>query len=805
MVASNAPLSRVEDEEGDGEEEGEEEEEEDEEEEDEEEPQSSKLSETTKGIFEYYSMKAQRLHETRLSSSGFVRFTLDANIIDGSLTSAKVDLIFSSLCNGAPTIGLAQFRDGLVRLAAAKFPGVEAADSVLKLYKEHLANFSGPGDECISSIDEKAVQVLTASRQGLQTLYEGYFKAETKACPKRTHTEQTKPVNLQGVFVQILRDFDVEPKLVTKPMIFAVFRQVSLIKAMPASFRQAVMGDAASRLGRTYTYPHFAASLAILAQRCFGEGGSASLIRLLSWMDDSKGRMAFSAAHPGLLSQAGTQHFRLLPQNLPDGCDDRRKSVLAIAPAPASKPNMERRSSLPGTAALPVSDSTRRLLRQTFEFYSHLGGPLNGLGLGSVKFHRFLRDAGLLSSEGTAVSTTVSTPMGARMDFMPGDRVGSSVAASDAMRRCSSAGRVAVPLRSAPRPSVTGSTASPRYSVSSTLSGGSRTGRRESISFTVSSPARPSVCASGSLAPGSSLPLRVFPKPVLTTVEADLMFMQTTRTTGPVKRSSGSVVDFSVKRKTSAGAENAPRHQLTADDFAKVLAKVATKSIPGAASPHEALDEFSKKVLEPLVEILLGDKAADVVKPAVEFVQQDDKLLPSCSEGLKSVFQYFAENEAKPRWTKESFARFLQEFGLTPEIAYITMQNIFRCCAEHESGGKKSLELPFSGFSMLIVLLAIQIMSNEQISVLDKVTHLLSRMNATIMRGQLKICIGVHTGDIFPVRDIVKSSGRASLATPSPGGARRSLTSTPGSERRESLSWANVVEPRGDIFGEDTF
>ncbi|CAE7850805.1 ireA [Symbiodinium microadriaticum] len=232
---------------------------------------------------------------------------------------------------------------------------------------------------------------------------------------------ETAQSEAQNALAQCLSDFEVVPELVPKAAAFSVFREVAKTAIVPREVQKKVAPDEAGESGRFFTYSHFACSLAVTAQRAFASAGASSLVRLMQWMDASKGRVLFSQNFPGTAPKGCAISLKVLPEmdKLPE---DVQRDLAAVtlkqatgqepaqsrqeAPAPAEEVGRPRRSrsvtSLtrePRAAAAPLPEWARLEIQKTFGHYASLGDPLNRSTLTSQKFGRFLRDCGLLAIE----------------------------------------------------------------------------------------------------------------------------------------------------------------------------------------------------------------------------------------------------------------------------------------------------------------------------------------------------------------------------------------------------------------------
>lgn len=710
--------------------------------------QLSHVQEVLCNIFSYYngasgcasaSMSYQALSEPLLTSMRFQRMALDAQIVDETLTTAKVDLIFHKVCGISPHMNRTQFLDAMVRMSAAKYPGLPNNEAVLQMFNDHLKSFSGMPSGAIGGLDDASLAIVAAARISLQILYEGYYAAELR--PANQKSASASQSETQNAFVKMLTDFEVLPELLPKSHAFAVLREVARAKDFQSSVREAILGQGLHcALGRNFTYVHFAVALILVARKCFGDEGVGPVLRLFEWMDSSKGRLSFASLHPGLLKH-GTANFRIAPEkaSAPPSAE-RRGSGLGRRGSNRTSPNAmvfsdqavhseagDGRIPAAGqVAAVELSSASagidrselRRLILQVFGHYAAIGDPLNRTNLSSLKFMRFLRDCGLVGSESRESGSTKDH------EFSPAERMRSS--------RSLSVGSIR-------------STGSMRSAGSGAGTSGRRgtvqanQGRPRNASF-ISQP-RFSVSAAKPVGSDSGLPLRVFPVPIFTQVEADLIFVTASRKdsdsgrsgpAGAVKRTSSV---GALGRRGSGMAAKRQHHHLTPDLFIVALQDIALRCFP--AMPEEALETFGERILQPLSETLLEVKGQDVSSAAAVMAEPDTAaLLEQCQPGLEQIYAHYAIEHAgrKPQWTSEALCRFAEEFSLIDEVSQLPLQKIFRDCTHYESLAGKGVagEMSFSSFQLALLMISQKIYVGVQRSLppLDRVIHLFQRLNS---------------------------------------------------------------------------
>lgn len=623
-------------------------------------------------------------------------------------------------------------------------------------------------------------------------------------------------------------------------------------------------------MGKHFTFAHFLAAIAHCAQRIFMDPGAISIQRFLEWMDASKGRVVFSAAFPGILAFGGG--LRLAPERsaivplLPppaaqevqepeqqqqprqqpsmaqqqprveerrppsqtqplashfpqevDGCSHTMSSMRKLVTVPNPGASGARKKAMASTGAkmAAVRDLprwARTLARQVFVHYTLLGDPLNRTHLSSLKFNRFLRDAGLLPCEASGnpwasgISSGKATPSpNGQRHF--GDTLrrsaGSSSRTSSAphggrLERPQSAGalgrRPGSPSRKAPLPAWT--PISPASSSSSPA--GTGHSRRQ---FAVSdSPARLQQAAgdvdlgTSGLTNMAALPLTVFPEPPLTQVDVDLLFVQALRaqekdsgaqpTTGT--RSPNALLGRHINLGKVETMKNKGRH-LSLDGFCRALADVAAKAMVGREETlkGDVLEDFCTLVLLPLAELFGDDECEDVALAAEVLAELETaRVLQRCHHGMEKIFQVYAVEcpHRRAYWSPDSFARFAHDFEITQEVNHLPLQKIFHDSVAHM---KSTGTYAFSEGEMSLTALQLAIIvCSQKLQFPHHVTKPLERLVALFMRWNSLMAGSAGSRFGFPepllnvgkgaVANLARSSSSPSLApNPSPRGGPR--------------------------------
>eukprot|EP00931_Biecheleriopsis_adriatica_P103123 TRINITY_DN78002_c0_g1_i1.p1 TRINITY_DN78002_c0_g1~~TRINITY_DN78002_c0_g1_i1.p1 ORF type:complete len:543 (+),score=76.78 TRINITY_DN78002_c0_g1_i1:906-2534(+) len=536
-------------------------------------------------------------------------------------------------------------------------------------------------------------------------------------------------------------------------------------------------------------------------------------MRLLHWMDTSKGRVRFGQTFPGHAPKGFSSTLRLMPdleklpedlvENLPAEITSRSQSGPTATPASvprrraasvsgvplqAAKPQLRRQSTkgltsaacVSSTPSVPLPDWVRVEIQKTFSHYTSLGDPLNRSTLSSQKFNRFLRDCGLLSMEAQGAVSFDFAPEGRRM----------SLQSPSGSRRQSSTGNLhdlSVPDLSSPatrqgsmsRSSSTGSVAGRRPSQGG---GSMRSGPRGSLgSGFVSSPdaaRRASFSVSLTPASQSELPLKVFLVPPLTSVEADLVFVQ--------------AISSDAGDKVKAAGNQKGKRFLTAETFSKALVDVARRCMP-PEDVSTGLDDFCQKVIVPLNELLLSSRSEDMSR-ALDVMKQPSiiTLLNSCAAGLEKLFLYYATGPSKKQyWSPEAIVKFASDFDLMSEVSNLPLQRIFQdvCQHEREQAGMTEGEMGFEGFKIALVMLSQKThVAQPYGSSAERVPLFFQRLNA-IASTQSFSRLNLMQEQLLPLPK------ETSSARPRKN-SRGSISAVPGRDRCSvdaDLSWTEIM------------
>ncbi|CAK9072908.1 unnamed protein product [Durusdinium trenchii] len=739
-----------------------------------------RVQEVLQSIFEFYA-SATALQEPRLTNAKFTRIVMDAALVDEKLTPAKVDVTFSRVCGNSPHMMLPQFRDAMVRLAAIKYPQLSRTEAVLQIFK-NLATFQGQTKDVFSELDDAVLSLLGIARPSLQILYEGYFpgvqfgKSSRPGAQKpRESVKQTSLAQseAQNGLVQFLTDFEVVPELLPKSSAFAVFREVAKAATIPLEVKRKLGDDQVS--GRFFSYSHFACSFPVMAQKAFASPGIVSLVRLMQWMDASKGRVLFSQSFPGSAPKGCAVSLRILPEmeKLPEELRGEELEPKVQEPQEGkvrrnSYVEVHRRSQSTGRTSVTRAarsqsraDGAHRArpavlpewahaeIQKTFGHYASLADPLNRTTLTSQKFGRFLRDCGLLSMEAEGAVTFEFAPEG-RRSLRPRGSLDSAIGAKPGLSRSNSTGA----LKRASMPARRGS----------------------GVGLEASVERRASFAVSGQAA-RSALPLKVFPVPPLSQVEVDLIFVQATRPD-----------DTQERRRSVIKVGGGSKRLMTVESFVKALVDVAVQVMaPEPEDVSNSLEDFCKRVIRPLNEILLRSRSEDLLgvlelqeKPEVK------RLLQDCSFGIQKLFLCYASEPTSKRafWNSDSVTRFAIDFDFLGEVSNLPLQRMFQDACQSTNQLKAEEKLLLENFPLFLLMLANKTHAGQACPVLqDRVVLLFQRINAIACTSTQAPRFGLAKEALLPLSR--ESTRRTSIQS--------SMMEEPRRHDEAGLSWDELL------------
>lgn len=408
----------------------------------------------------------------------------------------------------------------------------------------------------------------------------------------------------------------------------------------------------------------------------------------------------------------------------------------------------------PDGAALP--DWARSEIQKTFGHYASLADPLNRTSLTSQKFGRFLRDCGLLSMEAQGAIS---------FNFAPEGR-----------RSIKPRGSTDVAMMGTTRPGLSRSNSTgslKRNSVSSSLQ---RRGSGAGLDASQLEGRRASFAISNQAQNHCQLPLKVFPVPPMSQVEVDLIFVQATRPE-----------DSQERRRSVVKAGGGSKRLMTVESFTKALMDVSMQ-VMGPEDVSNSLEDFCKRVLRPLNEVLLRSRSEDLLgvlklqeKPEVR------RLLEDCNAGLQKLFLCYAAEPTARRsyWNSDSVTRFAVDFDFLGEVSNLPLQRMFQDACQNPNSVRADDKLFVEAFPLFLLMLANKTHAGQACPVeQDRVPLLFQRINAIACTSTQAPRFGLAKEPLLPL------SKDASHVT-----RRSSLVSSMGEEsRRETgLSWDELL------------
>eukprot|EP00927_Polykrikos_kofoidii_P016011 TRINITY_DN17183_c0_g2_i1.p1 TRINITY_DN17183_c0_g2~~TRINITY_DN17183_c0_g2_i1.p1 ORF type:complete len:991 (-),score=104.18 TRINITY_DN17183_c0_g2_i1:47-3019(-) len=751
-----------------------------------------KIKQVLLAIFEFYAPEGQPVSQVRLTSTRFQRMAIDANIVDNVLTTAKVDVVFHAVCESGFHMTKPRFLDAIVKLVVIKYPAMEKDVGMMKMYNDHFACFSDGGAHTLKGVSESSITIVAASRQSLRLLYEGYFRQEVRQHDESASGNRGSGSALvansnrdsQASWAQMCGDFDVTPpvedrnghdkrqreraSLVPKAIAHSVYREVMRSRKIPESVQRTILGDMPA-LGVNFTYLHFCLALLLIAQRCFGLEGAASLIKLFEWMDSSRGNVAFRGNHTGRLQSGVAINVRLMPEKLPDDIlaetateetNTKRMPASASVGSEHKRVNRPRDTSVVGEASRAesvvgkvsksveqkqeqLSASARHGIWKVFAHYAGMGdSESRHPSLDIDRFYRFLRDVGLLSSD--TPSRGKSSPL--EDCFTP-------------PRRSNSCSR-----------------------ESGVKNSENRGGRRSSTQCSMS-PARTRAGRTDSVENG--LPLCIFEAPILKVSQADLIFAHAARESeragtrgdgsgrggfGGISTSGGRRSSFTdIKRSNpsprvagASGADQSPKSgTLSPDGFMRTLVEVASRCRLPCTSRMSNLEAFCGKVIKPLQKVIVGDREDEMA--AAGLLSETDDIthaLSRCEAGLSRIFRRYAKPHVGGgvllQWSHDSMIRFARDFGIANEISTLDLQRIYRYCIQYDfcKAARMRLEPEDGQFTIPTLRLALVVMSQTlgqegRHTPKERVFVFLSRLNSSARAAGFDVGEGSCAGSLF--------------------------------------------------------
>lgn len=228
--------------------------------------------------------------------------------------------------------------------------------------------------------------------------------------------------------------------------------------------------------------------------------------------------------------------------------------------------------------------------------------------------------------------------------------------------------------------------------------------------------------------PGTSkvLPLRSFPAPPLSQVQADLMFVQAMNAPGK---------EDAEGRSTSSARS---RNRLTQDGFAKLMLEIGARCM-AECSAQAALASFVVEVLDPLLVILESTDKDNDVSAAAEVLEDPygggtpmPEVLDACKDGLDQLFKMYSRLDMKygHHWTMQSLTKFSRQFRLGPEFTPRALQRVLSECTRlRPTSVCGSMKLNYDGYRLALIIVSQKFRANEGGSTHDKVRRFLDHLN----------------------------------------------------------------------------
>eukprot|EP00435_Cladocopium_sp_Y103_P066338 s216_g28.t1 len=172
---------------------------------------------------------------------------------------------------------------------------------------------------------------------------------------------------------------------------------------------------------------------------------------------------------------------------------------------------------------------------------------------------------------------------------------------------------------------------------------------------------------------------------------------------------------------------------MTVDSFTKALVDVAMQ-VMGPEDVSNGLEDFCKRVLRPLNEVLLRSRSEDLLgvlklqeKPQVK------RLLEDCNAGLQKLFLCYAAEPTARRsyWNADSVTRFAVDFDFLGEVSNLPLQRMFQDACQNPNSVRADDKLFVDAFPLFLLMLANKTHAGQACPVeQDRVPLLFQRINA---------------------------------------------------------------------------
>uniref|UniRef100_A0A0G4IAF8 Uncharacterized protein n=1 Tax=Chromera velia CCMP2878 TaxID=1169474 RepID=A0A0G4IAF8_9ALVE len=613
---------------------------------------------------------------------------------DDVLSPAKLDLVIKKVVGQRSRMELEEFLDAMVLLASTKYgtvqqnhpqrsrgtgsgsaqpqqqPAPDPCSALVRLYEQHLSTFCATPLVALNADDPpQFIRVVLAALGGLYRLYLSYFSLEVNSHYQSPFAE-IESEGLKG-FAKFCTDFEIIPFLVSKPHVYACFRE-AVARPVAEEVSKAVHVPLP---GRNFTFLRFVFALLGVAERVFPRDcDTTAFVRLIERMEASKAEHLNATPYPPQILKSSPAMPNFSPPSVAGGAQERQTGGNA---AQNKKPEECERAEL-AEENLPwksiessLSKQDRTLMHQVFwsvdrEF--------------SLQTRRNVDASGLLGA------VTFKFECGPPGPHAPLSMSGGYLSSVRAVPVAPGRSEKADPVEFTLSPCKPRSVAARPHTVQPERLTAPESGREKDAAAPVSE--RTAEDEELMMLPFShkcALPLRVLDRPALSQVDADLIFIQMTtvkvhpkdtptgasngpgvfprnpgfiRGKGPVSysvdksRPASSAVSCSAPGARQTGgpsSRRSKRHHMNFDAFVKACCEVAAR-VTDEASPVSALQAFVGRFLVPLSESLLEVRGHDVAAAAMLMADEGAvEILNRCQWGLERIFSHYAHFVSKER------------------------------------------------------------------------------------------------------------------------------------------------------------
>jgi len=486
-------------------------------------------------------------------------------------------------------------------------------------------------------------------------------------------------------FGRMVNDFEIVPFLLSKPNAYGLFRDVAKKKIIPDYIRNELeiyLPDKSDRkVFGVFTYVHFLCALTLIGDKIcdgviesyfpkhtqntkpfiylMGHMIAANPLKGKFFLDfplDSRHQLnAVSPSRTSLFSDDPTGQRR-------KGGGLGRSSDFAPSQRRVSQNNAVQRKSTPGrlqdenNAPKSAPSLHQRVVKQLFSYYAALGSPMNRTFMSTIKWNRFLRDAGILDD--TVKKEGFNRSPSRSLSPRQSQRLRRSMSSAE-----SDMERVVSPLR-------------------------------------------------GSAKKGML---------TLKQVDADLIFLQSQN-------------------------NNTVRHHMTEDIFEIALTFLAEKlydqKLEKFIHSDGAYVALVNDILRPLSEKLQSINGNEIQGCAVAFQQPEiTRVFKTAEDGLDRLFKSYTRTSSHGTlWSAEKFSKFCNDFEITNELSHKPLQRIFSDCVHffYAQGKGHAREMSKETFQLALLMVAIHLTKDEELSLPKKLAMLFHRFNSVGSSNNLK-------------------------------------------------------------------